>query len=77
MSIEFLFHHRGCISKSVLPAFFIVYYDVMVTTRVSGDSTICMGATLTAVKEGTKVVRPRSDQMSKCTKTEVETEIEH
>ena len=27
----------------------------------------CMGATLTAVKEGTKVVRPRSDQMSKCT----------
>ena len=49
----------------------------MVTTRVSGDSTICMGATLTAVKEGTKVVRPRSDQMSKCTKTEAETEIEH
>ena len=40
-------------------------------------STICMGATLTAVKEGTKVVRPRSDQMSKCTKTEAETEIEH
>ena len=69
MSIEFLFHQRGCMSKSVLPAFFLVYY------RCYGHNSglrrlatvLCMGATLTAVKEGTKVVRPRSDQILKCT----------
>ena len=43
----------------------------------SGSPETSIGATLTAVKESTKVVRPRSDQMSKCTKTEAETEIEH
>ena len=71
MSIEFLFHHRGCMSKSVLPAFFLVYYNLWCYGHNSGlrrlATVLCMGATLTAVKEGTKVVRPRSDQMSKCT----------